>query len=163
MWFWLWSGLIVAWLVGVFFGLRWLWRRFRALTEAVSQAAGVASRAFAHGQVGFTAASVPPPGIFADSADLAERALARSDRIAARRRRRRERDQAAYGSWAVLAGWRTDPGQKVEGRSWGRKAPADGLSALAEGGFESSSGAPPGASTPCPDPPDTLAAGRGNV
>jgi hypothetical protein len=104
VWFWLWTALVSAWLVGVFFGLRWLWRQLAALMAAV-EAAGTAAEA-AGGRASFTPAPVPEVALFASPQALAARQQARWRRIKARRQRRRDRHQAAYDSWAVLAGWR---------------------------------------------------------
>ncbi|MDR3359896.1 MAG: hypothetical protein LBO20_04465, partial [Bifidobacteriaceae bacterium] len=51
---------------------------------------------------------LPEVAVFADAEDLSERRDSRRRRIADRRRRRRQSHQAAYDTWAVLAGWR-DP------------------------------------------------------
>lgn len=115
MWFWLWTGLIAAWLVGVFFGLRWLWRQVKALMEAASAAADKAGTAADSANSAFEPAPVPEVAVFAKPEDLMERVQARWDRKAARRRRRQERHQAAYDAWAVLAGYR-DAGPDGIGR-----------------------------------------------
>jgi hypothetical protein len=100
--------LVVAWAAGVFFGLRWLWRQVKALMEATSQAAAAAESALDAQNSDFEPAPVPAPALHASPEDLIGRLQASWDRKAARRRRRQERDQAAYDAWAVLAGWR-DP------------------------------------------------------
>ncbi|MDR2348011.1 MAG: hypothetical protein LBD90_05260 [Bifidobacteriaceae bacterium] len=103
MWFWLWAGLILAWLASAFFLLRWLWRRAKDLMRAIDEAAEVTE----HLDSGTWApAQLPPVAIFATAADLSGRRHQRRDRIASRRARRRARDQAVYDRWAVLAGYR---------------------------------------------------------
>ncbi|MDR1188041.1 MAG: hypothetical protein LBK95_11400 [Bifidobacteriaceae bacterium] len=109
MWFWLWTVLIVAWLVGVFFGLRWLWRQVKGLIDAMAQAGEAASAAMGGADVAFEGAPIPGPAIYASPEEVIERARGRLERIAARRQRRHERNQATYDSWAVLAGWRSAP------------------------------------------------------
>jgi hypothetical protein len=106
VWFWLWSSLVAAWLAGVFFGLRWLWRRFAELTRAVAEAAALVGQVAQDRQTSFEATPIPTPAMVADPAELAARALARGDRKAARRRRKQERHQAVYDDWAVLAGYK---------------------------------------------------------
>jgi hypothetical protein len=102
VWFWIWTGLILGWLVGVFFGLRWLWRQFKELMEAFGAASELATTRLAPAA---TPSPIPEVAIFASAEDLATRFSARAERIGARRRRRRERHQAAYDRWAVLAGY----------------------------------------------------------
>jgi hypothetical protein len=98
-----WAGLVLAWLASAFLLLRWLWRRAKGLLEALDEAAGAADRLEA-GQ--WAAQGLAEVALFASSAELGRRREARRARIASRRARRRARHQAAYDSWAVLAGRR---------------------------------------------------------
>jgi hypothetical protein len=97
--------LVLAWLTGVFFLLRWLWRQAVALMEALSEAATAAGAAW-DAQDAWRGANLPEVAIFAKAEEIAARWDARGERIAGRRARRRARHQAAYDSWAVLAGYR---------------------------------------------------------
>jgi hypothetical protein len=143
VWFWLWTGLIVAWLVGVAWGGRWLWRQLKELLAAFGAAADQASAHLepeTNPAVSFVPTPIPTVAIFAGPGEMLERANARTQRIAARRRRRSQRHQAAYDRWAVLAGYHdghlnSPPKSMSAGRicgtlqaprrGWGLAAPTD--------------------------------------
>jgi hypothetical protein len=98
--------MIVGWLVGVFFGLRWLWRQAKALMEALATASEATAKALDGHMSSFEAAPIPEPAVFVSPGSVAGRVRARYRRIASRKARRRQRHQAAYDSWAVLAGYK---------------------------------------------------------
>ncbi|MDR1394059.1 MAG: hypothetical protein LBJ62_08860 [Bifidobacteriaceae bacterium] len=104
MWFWLWTGLIAAWLAAAFLLLRWLWRQAKGLMEALGAAAVMADEL--PGGAGFAGSVLPAVALSATAEELAERRDGRRGRIARRRALRQARHQAAYDSWAVLAGYK---------------------------------------------------------
>ncbi|MDR1823730.1 MAG: hypothetical protein LBR27_00055 [Bifidobacteriaceae bacterium] len=101
-WFLLWTGLILAWAVGVFFGLRWLWRRFRAFMDAFA-GLGEAMAVFDDGTERFHAAPIPRPLPSLDEALARRRGVQATRR--AKRATKRARNQQRYDEWLALAGW----------------------------------------------------------
>jgi hypothetical protein len=106
MWWLVWPVLVVGWLVGAFFGLRWLWRRAKALGAALAGLEQVADRLAAAAAALPQPTPVPPPSVFTDPADpaLRERVVARRQARAAAKANRRARQAARRHVWAVLAG-----------------------------------------------------------
>jgi len=102
-WFWLWTGLVVAWLTAVVISVIWLWRLIKQFMAAGSTAAAAMERLE---QTGNFAATTPAPvAIDAPAEDLLAIRRAMRTRRQARRDRRRTAHQATYRRWAVLAGW----------------------------------------------------------
>ncbi|MDR1799790.1 MAG: hypothetical protein LBR19_07935 [Bifidobacteriaceae bacterium] len=95
-------GLVLAWAVGVFFGLRWLWRRAKAFMEELGHLSdALAVLEDPHGR--FQAAEVPAP--LPDLATALERHRAAQGRKRTKRQAKRARHQAAYDRWLQVSGW----------------------------------------------------------
>jgi hypothetical protein len=107
-WFIVWAVLIIGWLVGVFFGLRWLWRKAVAFGREVEGLAEVADRLSTALENHPAAAPVPEPSVGTDPADVDLRARVKATRRARAQRRtvRDARHRQTYREWAVLAGLR---------------------------------------------------------
>ena len=105
MWFWIWSALVVATLVGAFFLGRSLWRKVKVLLRALdglsSAAADAPSRV--EERIAATVATTPrSPDVFRDRNELlplvAARRAARRERAASRRAQHAPR----YAAWRDL-------------------------------------------------------------
>jgi hypothetical protein len=135
VWFWLWFGLIVAWLVSAFFLLRWLWRQAVKLGAALGRL-GDATERLDKGH--FAAAPIPEPSIYSSWDELLARVDARQQRIAGRRERRAARRAATYQAWSELAGW-SDPQPDLDGEPTAPRSQVEaamaGLAAKVAGGI----------------------------
>jgi hypothetical protein len=104
LWFVVWTVMVLGWMVGVFFGLRWLWRKAVGLGHELGRLTEAAERFSAN----LAAQGSPPPlapvAVGTDGSEAAARVenlrQARRERKAARAERHAER----YAEWAVLAG-----------------------------------------------------------
>jgi hypothetical protein len=106
LWFTVWAVLVVGWIVGVLFGLRWLWRKAVALGRELGELERLVERLNAAIAAAPPSTPLAPVAVGTDGSEAAGRVAAarraRHDRREARRRRTAER----YAQWSVLAGRR---------------------------------------------------------
>ena len=103
MWFWIWTVLVVATLVGAFFVGRRLWRRAVALGRELAHAGEVAARlAVRVDELRALAEREAPdtsPTVLADRGPLRERLADLRAEAAERREQRAERHRATARAW----------------------------------------------------------------
>jgi len=103
VWFWIWTVLVVATLVGAFFLGRWLWRQAAGLARELGRAGEVAAelsvRAAELQAIAARDAPDTSATVFSDLEPLRERRAALRDEAAARKTARQERHRATVRGW----------------------------------------------------------------
>jgi hypothetical protein len=96
--------MVVGWLVGVFFGLRWLGRKAVALGRELTVLADAAEKLAAVAASQPAPPPLPPVAVGGDGTEPAARVEEQREAREARREKRRQAHAKRYAEWDILAG-----------------------------------------------------------